>query len=898
MFKKVLSTIISLMLIIGTLSVLSVPIKAAETDLPTVSAEVDLTDNSVDVELDGVGTSISLHVWMSDSPMGSVPSNYYARNSYYMCYELIDTNGTRLNNIGDYNYTVTETIYGVNGNQECSYQYSNSDYDWIELTAYEAGQYRGIVSVTGDLTISVDVDYKLQYKAAASANPTRISLTLGGSNSTTLRITPSGNYPGTVAGSWEHDSSIANVSFRGWDDDTAILDVSGLKVGKTNLVYSIDEAYTEDRKSVAKVTIPITVNSKDDSIIQPASISLNKSSLTLGVNESYSLNAAIAPLNATNKSVSWKSSAPGVATISNGRVSAKGVGTTIITATTSNGKTAKCSVTVKNAPSSISLNKKALTLAIGEKFDLNSSLPAGSAAHSIVYSSSNTSVCAVEPSGGLATAKSPGTATITATTYNGKKATCSVSVVKKNSYLYDSPLISSLTSIAKGVKITWKSVGAAKYRVYYYGSKGWTRMGETTGTSFVDEDVRVGKTYRYTVRCINSEGTKFTSDCNSTGWKYTYQPKLDTPKISGCETISNGVKINWKAVANAYKYRVYYKNRNGNWVKMGETTGTSFVDTDVKGGATYTYTVRCLAAKEGDFASSHESGKSHTYVEAPSITKLTSLSNGVNITWTPKAGASRYRVYYKNRNGNWIKMSETTATSYLDTDVKNGGNYTYTVRCVNSNGDFTSWFHTSGWKCTYYANNWSSLYRDFILNKRYLDLKTEFAPKSGSYDYNRNQQNSISFRLIDFDKDGTPELVADSGYSYGGYLYYVYKVKNNKVICWQRFASFGEFYYNPNYKGIFANVGHQGVHRVEYHYVSNNKMATKEVVRFIAKDATDFSKGFTNQYGDKDLYNAYVDCTSYVSGSVFRNPKYPIPYYTYSQISSMGWNSFLSKYGY
>ena len=85
------------------------------------------------------------------------------------------------------------------------------------------------------------------------------------------------------------------------------------------------------------------------------------------------------------------------------------------------------------------------------------------------------------------------------------------------------PKITKAESVDGGVKISWnKSNGAEKYRVYYKGSKGWTRMVETTSTSYIDKDVSSGKNYTYTVRCINSSATKFTSGYDSKGKSVKY----------------------------------------------------------------------------------------------------------------------------------------------------------------------------------------------------------------------------------------------------------------------------------------------------------------------------------------------------------------------------------------
>lgn len=159
-------------------------------------------------------------------------------------------------------------------------------------------------------------------------------------------------------------------------------------------------------------------------------VKLNKESIKMGINEGYTLKATLSPTG-TSTVYKWKSSNTAVATVnSNGKITAKSEGTANIIVETADGCIATCKVTVKKAPESVSLNKSAITLGIGEKFDFNSSLTQGSASYSTVYSSSNPDVVSVKAGGGLATGKSTGTAIITVKTYNGKTATCKVTVKK------------------------------------------------------------------------------------------------------------------------------------------------------------------------------------------------------------------------------------------------------------------------------------------------------------------------------------------------------------------------------------------------------------------------------------------------------------------------------------
>ena len=80
------------------------------------------------------------------------------------------------------------------------------------------------------------------------------------------------------------------------------------------------------------------------------SVSLNESSISLEVGNSETLVANLTPTNATNQEVTWSSSNPLVATVSDtGEVYAEAEGTTVITVTTVNGGlTATCDVTVQS----------------------------------------------------------------------------------------------------------------------------------------------------------------------------------------------------------------------------------------------------------------------------------------------------------------------------------------------------------------------------------------------------------------------------------------------------------------------------------------------------------------------------------------------------------------------
>ncbi len=184
------------------------------------------------------------------------------------------------------------------------------------------------------------------------------------------------------------------------------------------------------------------------------SISLSESNITLNKGDTKYLTVGFNPEYTTdNGSISFTSSNNNVATVDDtGKVTAKAVGTTTITASVSE-KTATCTVTVKSPLKSISLSKTSLDLTEGDSSALSVSYNPTDTTDSkaITWSSSNTKVATVDKSGKV-TAVAAGTATITATSsVNGvKAATCTVNVKKKEIHLKSISLSKTSISLTEG----------------------------------------------------------------------------------------------------------------------------------------------------------------------------------------------------------------------------------------------------------------------------------------------------------------------------------------------------------------------------------------------------------------------------------------------------------------
>ena len=163
------------------------------------------------------------------------------------------------------------------------------------------------------------------------------------------------------------------------------------------------------------------------------SVTLDKTDLTLDVNDKATLTATVNPNDATNKTATWKSDKPEIVEVdSNGNVTAKAAGTATITAT-ADGKSASCKVTVNGQPAtvpvqSVELNQTTLELKAGNTATLTATVsPEGATNKDVTWTSDKPEIAAVE--GGKVTAVNEGTAIITAKA-GDKTANCTVTVTK------------------------------------------------------------------------------------------------------------------------------------------------------------------------------------------------------------------------------------------------------------------------------------------------------------------------------------------------------------------------------------------------------------------------------------------------------------------------------------
>ena len=186
--------------------------------------------------------------------------------------------------------------------------------------------------------------------------------------------------------------------------------------------YVVYDAYGNWAWNGSPLEVPVT---------QAESVTLSETTKELHINDTFNLTATVLPAHAVNKAVTWTSSDTAVATVSNnGVVTAVSNGTATITASTANGKSATCIVTVSTPIVSVSLNKTVLELMPEASEQLIATiLPENTSLDiTLTWTSSDEAVATVDQEGNVL-AIACGEAVITVATTDGKTAECDVYVI-------------------------------------------------------------------------------------------------------------------------------------------------------------------------------------------------------------------------------------------------------------------------------------------------------------------------------------------------------------------------------------------------------------------------------------------------------------------------------------
>ena len=363
--------------------------------------------------------------------------------------------------------TLTATVSPKDAaNKKVTWESSNAAIASVDangkVTGVKAGE--ATITVTTEdggktATCKVTVSDKEIKVTGVKLNKSETSLLVGGNETLTATVLP-------------EDATNQNVTWKSDKPEIATVDANGkvtaVKVGEATITVT-----TEDGGKTA--TCKVTVS---ETSVAVTGVTLNKAETSIFVGGSETLTATVAPADATNQKVTWKSDKPEIATVdANGKVTGVKAGEATITVTTEDGgKTATCKVTVKpNLVSEITL--AALAIYVGESKAVTATVkPDDTTNKELTWKSSDESIATVDATGKVTGVKI-GTTTITATARDGSgvSGSCTVTVL----------------SHVKKVTVTPANLTLGKNKSYTLTATVDAQPGTDTGVTWTSSDTTI-----------------------------------------------------------------------------------------------------------------------------------------------------------------------------------------------------------------------------------------------------------------------------------------------------------------------------------------------------------------------------------------------------------------------
>lgn len=408
-------------------------------------------------------------------------------------------------------------------------------------------------------------------------------------------------------------ASIKDVIWTSSDSGVVSVDNDGNltahKVGTATITATAASSIPENGDMTKAVYQTCAVSVRESVML--TGLMLNKTNITLGVDDTIVLSPYFTPATATTQSVTWTSSDTAIATVdSNGKVRGLAEGAVLITAKANDGSglSASCVATVTHIiASAVVLNKQTLALIEDETETLAATVyPTNVSVNKVVWTSSNENVATVDPDG-VVTATGGGSAVITATAKDAstKYADCVVAVTAKipvtsiTLNLGDFDILLNDTTVLKETiapanatyKTTWTSSNAAVASVDEKGKVSALTTGQAVITCKAGDMTKaitvsvVTKTYSTgkVVNCARRVNVRANSSGGSSIVGYAYLG--DVYKV--LDKSGNWYKIQYNATTTAYIWHRYLSatETGAGYVSAGKVGSTT---TDPTTGTTTT----------------------------------------------------------------------------------------------------------------------------------------------------------------------------------------------------------------------------------------------------------------------------------------------------------------------
>ncbi len=214
-------------------------------------------------------------------------------------------------------------------------------------------------------------------------------------------------------------------------------------------------------------------------------------------------------------------------------------------------------------------------------------------------------------------------------------------------------------------------------------------------TSYNDAGLSGGTTYSYRVRAFNNAGNSSYSNEAAATTEPVTAPPADPDNLAATANSSAEIDLSWNDNSNDETgFKIERHDGDGNFAEIAQVgTGvTSYDDTGLNSGTTYTYRVRAFNGA-GNSGYSNETSATTDAPPPADPSNLTATANGasqIDLNWDDNSNdETGFKIERHDGDGNFAEIAQVGAgaASYDDTGLNSGTTYTYRVRAFNGAGN-------------------------------------------------------------------------------------------------------------------------------------------------------------------------------------------------------------------
>ena len=289
---------------------------------------------------------------------------------------------------------------------------------------------------------------------------------------------------------------------------------------------------------------------------------------------------------------------------------------------------------------------------------------------------------------------------------------------------------------ATAASLSWNASTDDTGVTVYVVQRNGAQVAAPAATTFMDSGLAPATTYTYSVAARDAAGniSPFSSrvDVTTAGTSDTTPPSQPTG-LTATAVGSTGANLSWNASTDNIGVTGYVVRRNG--TQVATPGATSFVDSGLSPGTTYTYTVAARDAA-GNVSPNSTSAIVTTASTADTTppSQPTGLrpvlvgSTSATLSWNASTDNVGVTDYIVRRNG--TQIATPTTTNYADTGLSASSSYTYTVAARDGAGNVSA---AASATVTTAPSNSASLAWDAVAAPNLGGYRVYYGNASGAY---------------------------------------------------------------------------------------------------------------------------------------------------------------------